>query len=90
MAAVVGATLLPVWVGVYIIVGKLGAYQLGYIPEDTTIVGTGSMYPTWPKGDAGKTPAELTKQIVGTAGFLRYPNGLVVFEKRIFGHDIGR
>jgi len=90
LAAVVGATLLPVWVGVYIIVGKLGAYQLGYIPEDTTIVGTGSMYPTWPKGDAGKTPAELTKQIVGTAGFLRYPNGLVVFEKRIFGHDIGR
>jgi len=71
-------------------VGVFGAYQLGYIFEDTTIVGTGSMYPTWPKGDVGKTPKELANQVVGSAGFIRYPNGLVVAGRRFFGHTIGR
>jgi signal peptidase I len=90
LTVIAGITLLPAWIGGYSVVGRLGAYQLGYVPENTTIVGTGSMYPTWPKGDIGKTPAELVKQIVGTAGFLRYPNGLVLAGQRLFGHQIGR
>ena len=87
---IVGFVMFPIWVGGYVVSGALVAGQLGYVPEDMTIVGTGSMYPTWPKGTKGKTAKELAKEIVGTAGFLRYPNGLVLFDKRIFGHQIGR
>lgn len=66
------------------------AYQFGYIPEDLVIVGTGSMYPTWPKGTKGKSPKELAKEVVGTAGFFKYPNGIVVGGKRYFGYQIER
>lgn len=82
--------LFPLWVGGYWIVGEITAQQLGYIPEDITIVGTGSMYPTWPKGTKGKTPKELVKEVVGTAGFLKYPNGVVIAGNRILGHRIER
>ena len=86
----ISLTFIPLWVGGYWVAGTITAYQLGYVPEDMTIVGTGSMYPTWPKGTEGKTPKELAKEVIGTAGFLRYPNGLVLFDKRLFGHQIGR
>ena len=83
-------TFLPLWIGGYLIVGTTIVYRLGYIPEDLTIVGTGSMYPTWPKGTKGKTPKELAEEVVGNTGFLKYPNGLVLFGSRILGHQIGR
>src|SRR3989344_3061892 len=82
--------LLPIWIGGYVAVGALGASQLGYTTEDMAIVGTGSMYPTWPKGTKGKSPKELAKEVVGTAGFLKYPNGIVIAGNRILGHKIGR
>jgi signal peptidase I len=47
------------------------------------------MYPTFPKGE-GKTPQELSQEIVATPGMLRYPNGLVLFGKNFFGHRIAR
>lgn len=86
----ISVTLLPVWAGVYVIAGTLAAEQLGYITEDMNIVGTGSMYPTWPKGTKGKDPKELRKEVISTAGFLPYPNGLVLGGKRILGHSLGR
>lgn len=82
--------LIGVWIGGYGILWQVTRNVLGYVPENTTIVGTGSMYPTWPKGDLGKTSEELRDQVVGTAGFLRYPNGLVVAGRRLFGHQIER
>ncbi|HAP37797.1 signal peptidase I [Candidatus Shapirobacteria bacterium RIFOXYD1_FULL_38_32] len=86
----VGFIILPVWVGGYVTVGALGASQLGYITEDMAIVGTGSMYPTWSKGTKGKTPKELAKEVISTAGFLPYPNGIVINGRRFFGHTLGR
>lgn len=83
-------TVLPLWVGGYWVVGTITAHQLGYVPQDMPIVGTGSMYPTWPKGTKGKTHKELAKEIISTAGFLPYPNGIVLGGRRFFGHTLGR
>lgn len=87
---IVGFVMFPIWVGGYWIVGTMTAYQLGYVPENMAIVGTGSMYPTWPKGAKGKSPKELAKEVVSTAGFLHYPNGIVISGRRYFGHTLGR
>ncbi|MCL5409866.1 MAG: signal peptidase I [Patescibacteria group bacterium] len=91
---VIGASLIvsifPIWCGSYFVVGATLASQLGYAPENLTIVGTGSMYPTWPKGTKGKTIKELRQEVVGTASFLKYPNGFAIGGNRIFGHQIGR
>jgi len=83
-------TFLPIWIGGYFLVGSLTAEQLGYVTEDLKIVGTGSMYPTWSKGTKGKDPKELANEVVSTAGFLPYPNGLVIGGRRIFGHTLSR
>lgn len=82
--------ILPIWVVGYVSVGALAASQLGYITEDINIVGTGSMYPTWEKGTKGKSNKELAKEIITTAGFLPYPNGIVINGKRYLGHTLGR
>jgi len=87
---IVGFVMFPIWVGGYWVAGQMTAYQLGYVPEDMAIVGTGSMYPTWPKGTKGKSPKELAKEVVSTAGFLHYPNGIVISGRRFFGHTLGR
>mgnify|MGYP001187701160 CR=1 FL=1 len=84
------AIILPIWVVGYVSVGALAASQLGYITEDINIVGTGSMYPTWEKGTKGKSNKELAKEIITTAGFLPYPNGIVINGKRYLGHTLGR
>jgi signal peptidase I len=85
----VGFVILPVWIGGYALVGVTAKEALGYGTEPITISGTGSMYPTFPKGQ-GKDPKELAKEIVGTPGMIRYPNGLVIGGKRYFGYQIGR
>lgn len=87
---IIGFVMFPIWIGGYFVTGTMTAYQLGYVPEDMAIVGTGSMYPTWPKGTKGKSPKELAKEVVSTAGFLHYPNGIVISGKRFFGHTLGR
>ncbi len=86
----VGVIILPIWIGGYAIIGALVANQLGYITEDINIAGTGSMYPTWEKGTKGKSNKELAKEIVSTAGFLPYPNGIIIGGKRYLGHTLGR
>ena len=89
--------LLPVWVAGYIVAGlitaamfNISAQSLGLVATEKNIVGTGSMYPTWPKGTPGQDYLALTKEVVATAGFLPYPNGLKIGNKRIFGHTLGR
>lgn len=85
----IGFVVLPVWVGGYALVGLTAISVLGYGSEMITISGTGSMAPTFPKGE-GTDPKELSKQIVGTPGMTPYPNGLVIAGKRYFGYQIGR
>lgn len=82
-------TLLPVWLAVYGLIGFIAFKQLGYVQDQISISGTGSMYPTFPKGE-GEDPKELAKQIVSTSGMLPYPNGLFINGTRIFGHQLGR
>lgn len=82
--------ILSVWVSGYFTTGFLIGDQLGYIAKDVPIVGTGSMYPTWDKGTKGKSNKELAEEIVSSAGFLPYPNGIVINGKRWFGHTLGR
>jgi len=91
------AILLPTWAGGYVVTGfitaetvKVTAQQLGFVAQEKNIIGTGSMYPTWPKGTPGKDRIELTKEVVSTAGFLPYPNGIKIGSQRIFGHTLGR
>jgi len=81
--------LLPIWVGGYALVGLLTKDFLGYSPQIVNIAGTGSMYPTFPKGE-GKDLASLSKQIVDTPGMMKYPNGLLIGNKRYFNYEIGR
>jgi signal peptidase I len=85
--------LIPLWVGLYYVSGQ-AAYQavrhrLGYYEDAIPLAGTGSMYPTFPKGE-GKTPQELARETVGEANMLPYPNGIVLFGKRYYGHEIAR
>ncbi|AKM83215.1 signal peptidase I [Candidatus Woesebacteria bacterium RIFOXYC1_FULL_31_51] len=86
----ISVLLLPFWVGGYFLLGMIAGSFLGYVSEDIAIVGTGSMYPTWPRGTKGKEPKELAKEIISTAGFLPFPNGLKINDKRIFGHTLER
>jgi len=85
--------LLPLWTGIYYGVGT-GSYQvikykLGYYEDPIRIAGTGSMYPTFPKG-TGKTIEEQTKEIVDIAQMNPYPNGFMFNGKVYGGYEIGR
>jgi len=79
----------PVWTGGYFLVGFLIQDTLGYTKEPIPISGTGSMAPTFPKGE-GKDPKKLGQQIVGQPGMIRYPNGVVIFGKRFLNYEVGR
>ncbi len=85
--------LFPIWLSAYLATGIIGVTiteeKLGYKSSDYPIVGTGSMYPTFPKSDK-KSPIEQYKDIVGSYAALPYPNGVVLFGKRYLGHEIQR
>ncbi|PIR79976.1 MAG: signal peptidase I [Candidatus Levybacteria bacterium CG10_big_fil_rev_8_21_14_0_10_35_13] len=85
--------LLPIWLTGYLVFGILTSQlilsELGYSPVTETIVGTGSMYPTFPKGNK-LTPKEQYQEIVAKANFINYPSGIVIFGKRYFGRELKR
>lgn len=49
--------------------------------------GTGSMYPTFPKG-VGKTYQELSKESVATASMYKYPTGFVFNNKPFYQYSL--
>ncbi len=53
------------------------------------IAGTGSMYPTFPKGK-GKTPKEKAAETVAAPIMYSYPDGIKFLNKTFFHHEIGR
>ena len=62
---------------------------LGYNTRPVPVLGTGSMYPTFPKSHE----IEKIKQyedIIGTYDFTPYPNGLLIFGKRYFNYNLQR
>ncbi len=63
--------------------------RLNLVTDSIPISGTGSMYPTFPKG-LGKTLKEQTKELVGTPGMMRYPAGFSLFNQKFFSYKIGR
>lgn len=83
--------MLPIWVVAYYSLFSLVKYGLGYTESAiSSVSGTGSMYPTLPKGTKGKDPKELSNEIVATIGLQPYPNGLVINGKRYFDYKIRR
>lgn len=54
-------------------------------PQPINITGTGSMYPTFPKG-IGRDPKDLSQQIVGSPGMFAYPRKY--FNPRLAHGDI--
>jgi len=81
--------LIPLWGSSYFIAGYIPVNMAGLISQPIPISGTGSMYPTFPKGE-GKDPKILGEQLVATEGMLPYPNGFAIFGNRLLGHDIER
>jgi len=90
------AVLLPLWaLGTLIIVSQgwtvsegIGQ-QLGLVQEKIYIAGTGSMYPTFAKGE-GDDVVELSQQTVAWPLMRRYPGGIPLFGKRYFGYQLVR
>jgi signal peptidase I len=79
----------PIWLRGYSISKNIITGYLGYNPESIKIAGTGSMYPTFPKGH-GKTDEQLSKEIVSAPGMLPFPNGFVFKGKRYFSYNLKR
>ncbi len=58
-------------------------------PLTVSLSGTGSMYPTFPKG-TGKDLKELSSQTVATIGLYKYPTGITIFNKKYFQYILKR
>lgn len=80
---------IPIWIGGYFIIIAIISSLLGYNPVSISISGTGSMYPTFPKGKE-KDRILQSKEIIGFYDFIPYPNGLRMFGKRYFNHELQR
>jgi signal peptidase I len=85
--------LLPLWVLGYLTFGVLSSTfvmsELGYSSVVESIVGTGSMYPTFPKSSKS-TLLEKRNDVVASASFISYPTGIILFGNRYFGRDLKR
>lgn len=83
--------LIPVWCAGYYVLFSMSKYGLGYTESEiSNVSGTGSMYPTLPKGTKGKDPKELSKETVATIGLQPYPNGFVINNTRYLDYKIQR
>lgn len=64
-------------------------FNTGVIQEEVYIAGTGSMYPTFPKG-VGKSDIVRAKETVAWPRMRKYPGGITVFGKTLFSYNIKR
>lgn len=87
--AIVVVVILPMWIGGYSLPFFYAKEKLNLVSDQETISGTGSMYPTFPKGE-GQDVKELSRQIVATPGMMRYPSGTKIMGKDFFSYTIGR
>jgi signal peptidase I len=65
------------------------ALNIGIISDDIYISGTGSMYPTFPKG-TGENIVQLARETVAWPQMRQFPGGLVIGKQRYFGYELGR
>lgn len=61
----------------------------GIFTEQIALSGTGSMYPTFPKGE-GKDSQELAEQTVATIDMYYYPGGIKLGDQEFFTKDLKR
>lgn len=66
---------------------RLFLLQTGFITEEIFIAGTGSMYPTFPKGE-GDSDITRAQAIVAWPLMKAYPTGFEMFGKRFFSYKI--
>ncbi|MFA5993844.1 MAG: signal peptidase I [Parcubacteria group bacterium] len=80
--------ILPLWAVGYTGAGFFVGTKTSLIVMPMGVSGTGSMYPTFPKGE-GKDPKELAKQIVASPGMMAYPAGFDLLGTKLFSYEIG-
>lgn len=61
----------------------------GTFTEKIALSGTGSMYPTFPKGE-GKDPLELAEQTVATIDMYYYPSGIKIGDQEYLARKLQR
>ncbi len=61
--------------------------QIGVKKESIMIAGTGSMYPTFPKG-VGANDLVRAQEIVAWPQMKKYPSGLSIFDKHLFDYTL--
>lgn len=61
----------------------------GLIQEKILIAGTGSMYPTFPKGE-GKTDVTRASEIVAWPKMRHFPSGITLFGTNLFSYTLQR
>ncbi len=69
--------------------GTIIGQRLGIVPEPVPIAGTGSMYPTFPKGESSDPKAQ-SQELVATPGMLPYPTGFSFFGFHFDDYQIKR
>lgn len=62
---------------------------IGLTPHPIIIAGTGSMYPTFPKG-TGETPQARALEDVAAPLMYKYPRGFDLFSRHYFGYTLKR
>jgi signal peptidase I len=80
--------ILPLWAASYTGAGFFVGTKTNLIVMPMGVLGTGSMYPTFPKGE-GKDPKEFAKQIVASPGMMSYPAGFELLGTKLFSYEIG-
>lgn len=63
--------------------------DLGLIQGESLIAGTGSMYPTFPKGKSKERLAQI-QEVAAITKARRYPGGIKLFGKRYFDYKLQR
>lgn len=89
-------TLFPLWLtadAIAILGVKRGATELGLtlglLREPIAIAGSGSMYPTFPKGVSANTD-ERDQETVANPMMRRYPTGFTLFNQQFFTYSLKR
>lgn len=66
---------------------RLLLLNMGVVQEEVSIAGTGSMYPTFPKGSSDNEVVAAS-EIVAWPKMRRYPSGIEIFGSRLFSYEI--